>query len=120
MQWTDLEWVSTQQKVARRVSASDLLAFLESPTQESVALFPVGTAPPPLNLGVWVTVAPMTETVKRVDDDQVVLCTVPREQVQIVGYPIALPAALLGGCTEPDDALRRALATGEARPFAAW
>ncbi|WP_134322030.1 hypothetical protein [Cumulibacter soli] len=119
MQWTDLEWVSTQQKVACRVSASDLLAFPESHPQEPVALFPAGTASPPLNPGVWVTVVPMTETVKRVDDNQVVLGTVPREQVQIVGFPIVVPAALLGGCAEPDDALQRALATGGARPLVA-
>lgn len=110
MQWTDLEWVCERQKVARLTSAGDLLAC-----SGQIALVVAGGAPPAVRAGVWVTTSPMTETVKRVDDGSFVLETVPREGLQVVGYPVVVPASLARGASSPDDLLRLAVGTGQAR-----
>lgn len=112
MKWTDLGWVWSRQKVARLNSAGDLLS-----SSGPVALFPVGAAPPRLRPGTWVTTSPMTETVKRVDADDLVVETVPREELQVVGFPVVVPASLARLASDPDDLLRLALATGDARPL---
>lgn len=110
MQWTDLQWVSEQQKVARLTSAGDLLAC-----SGQIAVFAAGDAPPAVRAGVWVSATPMTETVKRVDDEGFVVETVPREELRVVGYPIVVPASLAQRAASPDDLLRLATATGQAR-----
>lgn len=113
MNWTDLEWVSMRQKVARLTSVSDLHA-----SSGPIVLFPAGSTPPQPRPGVWVTTAPMTETVKRVDAGGLVIETVPRERLRVARFPVVVPAALARQAKSPDDLLRRALATGEARALA--
>lgn len=98
------------QKVARRITVSDLLA-----SAGPLALFPAGTTPPALRPGVWVSTAPMTETVKQVGSDDLVRRTVPRDELLVAGFPVVVPASLVGQAADPEDLLRLALATGHAR-----
>lgn len=112
MRWSDLEWVPMHEKVARPVTAGDLLA-----SSGPLALCLAGHPPPRPRVGVWVTAAPMPETVKRVDPRGVVLQTVPRDELQTIGYPVVVPAELARRASDPEDLLRLALASGEARPL---
>ena len=114
MHWTDLEWVPMHQKVVRRVSVSDLLA-----SSGPITLFPAGTTPLPPRPGVWLSTSPMPETVKRVDADGIVTETVPRDQLQLIGFPVVVPASLAQQAADPDDLLRLALASGIAQALPA-
>ncbi|WP_153504018.1 hypothetical protein [Cumulibacter manganitolerans] len=110
MQWSDLWYATADVKVAHRLrAAGDLLAFSG---QVAIGVEPRGLERIVAREGVWVTTAPMPETVKDVGDDDLVRGTVPRGTLSIVTFPVVVDVEIACAASDPDDLLRRTVASG--------
>ena len=110
MQWSELWFAAAATKVAHRfTSVSDLRAF-----SGQVAIGPDSESLPALAArdGIWVSTEPMPETVKDVGPDGLVRATVPRDGLSIVRYPVVVPAEIAVLAGDPEDLLRRVIASG--------